>query len=271
MTNFKIALLQSNSGNTLSENLNWVKTQCEEISHKSVDCIFMPENIAMMEWGREAILAKSFSESQHPALDFFKSLAQTYGFWVHCGTLTIRLDNGKLANRTYIMNPQGQITDFYDKIHMFDVDLGHGEVYQESANFCAGDRSVIAKLPWGKLGLTICYDLRFPHLFRRLAQQGACYFAVPAAFTKTTGIAHWQVLLRARALETGSYIFAPAQTGSHAGGRETYGHSMIIDPWGSVMADAGSKPGWIMAEINPEAVTSVRQKIPSLNHDRSFS
>ena len=159
----------------------------------------------------------------------------------------------------------------YDKIHLFDVDLADGESYRESATIAAGDRAITADLPWGKLGLSICYDLRFPHLYRALAQAGADFLAVPAAFTKTTGEAHWHVLLRARAIESGCYVIAPCQTGTHPGGGACYGHSLLVDPWGRILADGGEATGIVLGEIDPAEVTRARGMIPSLQHDRPFA
>jgi predicted amidohydrolase len=176
-----------------------------------------------------------------------------------------------LANRSFLIDPKGAVRARYDKIHMFDVDLGKGEVYRESKSYAAGTKAVTARLPWGRLGMTVCYDLRFPQLYRALAQEGADFLSVPSAFTRPSGSAHWHVLLRARAIETGCFVFAPAQCGVHEGGRKTYGHSLIVDPWGEVLADGGNEPGFITARIEPERVIEARRRIPSLDHDRRFS
>jgi predicted amidohydrolase len=174
------------------------------------------------------------------------------------------------ANRTHVIAPDGKIAAVYDKIHMFDVDLGNGESYRESATLKPGNQAVTGDLPWGRLGLSICYDLRFPHLYRALAKAGADFLTIPAAFTRTTGKAHWHVLQRARAIETGCFVISPAQCGRHAGDRETYGHALIVNPWGEVLADAGEEPGFILAKINPAEVAEARRKIPCLTHDRDF-
>jgi len=200
-----------------------------------------------------------------------RELARESGLWLHCGSLAVLLDNGRVANRTLLLDPRGEVVARYDKIHMFDVDLGNGEAYRESATFEAGAEAVVACTPWGGLGLSICYDLRFPHLYRSLAKAGADFLAVPAAFTRTTGRAHWHVLLRARAIETGCFVFAPAQCGEHVGGRQTYGHALIVSPWGAIIADGGENPGFIIAEIDPAEVDEARRKIPSLGHDRSYT
>jgi len=169
-----------------------------------------------------------------------------------------------------MIDPTGEIVAYYDKIHMFDVELGAGESYRESNNYRPGESAVLVDLPWGRMGLTICYDLRFPSLYRALAEAGADFLAIPAAFTKITGEAHWHILTRARAIETGSYVLAAAQGGMHENGRETYGHSIVIDPWGNVVAEGGAEPGVIMAEIDPALVASARSRIPSLQHGRRF-
>lgn len=231
--------------------------------------VFMPENVAMMEWGVKNITAKAMTEKSHWALKAFQDLAKETGLWLHCGTLAVKED-GRVANRTYVLNQDGKITASYDKIHMFDVDLDGGESYRESEIFQAGNKAVLTHTPWGELGLSICYDLRFPHLYRNLAQAGADFLTVPAAFTRQTGKAHWHVLLRARAIETGCYVFAPAQTGTHAKGRKTFGHALIVDPWGKVLADAKTKPGVILAEIDPAQVHAARAKVPALHHDRPY-
>ncbi len=187
------------------------------------------------------------------------------------GSLPIKIAVDKLANRSFLITPEGTVAARYDKIHMFDVNLGNGESYRESKNFGPGEKAVGCDLPWGRLGMTVCYDLRFPHLYRALAKTGASFLSVPSAFTKPTGDAHWHVLLRARAIESGAFVFAPAQGGRHENGRETYGHSLIIAPWGEVIAEAGTEPCVIMAEIDPAKVTEARGRVPSLTHDRPFT
>ncbi len=189
---------------------------------------------------------------------------------IHLGSLAIKVSPDKAANRSFLINPQGDIVARYDKIHMFDVDLADGESYRESRNYRPGERAVLADLPWGRLGLTVCYDLRFPALYRALAEAGATMLAIPSAFTKQTGEAHWHVLMRARAIENGSFVFAAAQGGKHENGRETYGHSLIVDPWGRVLAEGGTEPGVVIADIDPAQVAAARSRIPSLQHGRRF-
>ena len=176
----------------------------------------------------------------------------------------------KAANRAFLIDPRGEIAARYDKIHMFDVDLANGESYRESRNYRAGDLAVVTDLPWGRLGITVCYDLRFPALYRALAEAGASFLAIPSAFTRQTGEAHWHILNRARAIENGCFVLAAAQGGKHENGRETFGHSLVVDPWGRILAEGGTEPGVVMAEIDPAEVVAARSKVPSLQHGRRF-
>jgi predicted amidohydrolase len=184
--------------------------------------------------------------------------------------MAVLLGNGKIANRSLLFSPEGEIQGRFDKLHMFDVELPGGESYRESKNYQAGNAGVLAELPWGTLGLTVCYDLRFPHLYRALAKAGADFLAIPSAFTRQTGEAHWHVLVRARAIENGCFVLAAAQAGRHESGRETYGHSLIVSPWGDVIAEAGAEVGVVVADVNPDEVQKARTRIPSLRHDRPF-
>jgi len=207
-----------------------------------------------------------------------REVAQEAGVWLLIGSLAVDLSRepgtageSRLANRSYLVDPRGAVVARYDKIHMFDVDLAGGESYRESNAFRPGGRAVLAETPWGALGMTVCYDLRFPHLYRALAQAGADFLAIPSAFTVPTGKAHWHVLMRARAIENGCFVFAPAQWGEHAEGRRTYGHSLIVDPWGEVLADAGEGVGIVSARIDVPAIAKARRMVPSLQHDRPFT
>jgi predicted amidohydrolase len=219
---------------------------------------------------REQLFANIVAEEHDPTLATMRELAQKLSIYIHIGSLAIKISPDKAVNRAFVIDRKGEIAARYDKIHMFDVDLAGGESYRESANYRPGDLAVIADLPWGRLGVTICYDLRFPALYRALAEAGASFLAIPAAFTKQTGEAHWQVLMRARAIENGCYVIAAAQGGLHENGRSTFGHSIVVDPWGKVVAEGGTEPGVIMAEIDPAAVAAARSKVPSLNHGRRF-
>jgi predicted amidohydrolase len=224
-----------------------------------------------MELKRELLFAAVRPEEGNPAVAFFASLAAELGLWLHVGSMAVLAPNGKIANRSLLFSPTGEIAGRFDKIHMFDVELPGGESYRESRNYQAGSAGTLAELPWGTLGLTVCYDLRFPHLYRALAKAGADFLAIPSAFTRQTGEAHWHVLLRARAIENGCFVLAAAQAGEHECGRETYGHSLIVAPWGETIAEAGGEePGIVVAEIDPAEVAEARARIPSLQHDRPF-
>ncbi|WP_135080268.1 carbon-nitrogen hydrolase family protein [Terasakiella sp. SH-1] len=266
----KAAIVQVNASADMDENITTACEMVRDAAHQEAKFIAMPENVSMMEFGGKNVIAKSFAQDEHPALHAFRDLAIETKTWLLIGSLAIRLDNGKVANRSFLINEEGSITGRYDKIHLFDVDLPGGESYRESNTFDGGDQAVLAETPWGKIGMSICYDVRFPHLYRAYAQAGAKIMTVPAAFTKQTGEAHWKVLLRARAIENGCFIIAPGQCGSHKGERETYGHSLIIDPWGSVLAEGGNEPCVLTAELNLDDVEATRGKIPSLQHDQAY-
>jgi predicted amidohydrolase len=229
-----------------------------------------PETTDMMEMKRRDAFAKAKGEAEHPGLAQLRDLAGELGCWLLIGSLVIRLSDERLANRSFLIDPAGQVAARYDKIHMFDVEVPDGQSYRESKAYQPGGTAVLADLPWGRLGLTVCYDLRFPQLYRALAQAGAEVLTVPSAFTRLTGRAHWHVLLRARAIETGAFVLAPAQCGETSQGRQTYGHSLIVAPWGEVLAEAGEDPGVILAEIDPARVAEARRMIPALGHDRAF-
>jgi predicted amidohydrolase len=236
------------------------------------DLILTPEVSDMIEPKRALREEKARAENAHPMLASFRGLARETGAHLLLGSIIVRMEgDGRLANRSFLIAPDGGILARYDKIHMFDVDLPGGESYRESAVFKPGEGTALAALPWGLLGLTVCYDLRFPQLYRALAQGGADFLTVPSAFTVPTGKAHWHVLLRARAIENGCFVFAPAQCGEHAEGRKTYGHSLIVAPWGEVLAEAGEEPDFILAEIDPAKVAEARRAVPSLGHDRPFT
>jgi predicted amidohydrolase len=234
------------------------------------DFVLTPETTDMMEMKRRDAFAKAKGEAEHPGLAQLRDLAGELGCWLLIGSLVIRLSDERLANRSFLIDPAGQVAARYDKIHMFDVEVPDGQSYRESKAYQPGGAAVLADLPWGRLGLTVCYDLRFPQLYRALAQAGAEVLTVPSAFTRLTGRAHWHVLLRARAIETGSFVLAPAQCGETSQGRQTYGHSLIVAPWGEVLAEAGEEPAVILAEIDPARVAEARRMIPALGHDRVF-
>jgi predicted amidohydrolase len=224
----------------------------------------------LLEVKRERLFAAITTEENDPSLAAFRALARKLGIFLHVGSLAIKLLPEKAANRSFLIDRKGDIVARYDKIHMFDVDLGGGESYRESNSYRAGELAIATDLPWGRIGLTICYDLRFPALYRALAEAGSSFLAIPSAFTRQTGEAHWHVLNRARAIENGAYVLAAAQGGKHENGRETFGHSLVVDPWGRVIAEGGTEPGVILATIDPAEVSAARGRIPSLQHGRRF-
>jgi predicted amidohydrolase len=270
MRSFKTALIQMTSGREVGPNIDLACRLVREARGHGAELILTPENTTMIEPKRALILEKAKTEAEHPAIPAFRTLAAETGAWLLIGSLTVKLDERSCANRSFLFSPAGEIVARYDKIHMFDVDLADGESYRESATFRPGTRAVVADLPYGRLGLSICYDVRFAYLYRSLAHAGASFISVPAAFTVPTGRAHWHVLLRARAIETGCYVFAPAQCGEHAEGRKTFGHSLIISPWGEILAEAGEEPGVVMADIDPAKVEEARRMVPALQHDRDY-
>ncbi len=267
----KVACVQLNAGRDIVPNIAAASALIREARANGAQFILTPENTGMIEPKRPLLLEKAKPEAEHPGLPAFSSLAAELGAWLLIGSLQIKLDAATCANRSFLFDDRGRIVARYDKIHMFDVDLEGEESYRESSRFRAGDRAVLAGTPWGKVGLTVCYDVRFAYLYRALAQAGASFLTVPSAFTVPTGQAHWQTLLRARAIETGCFVFAPAQCGEHAEGRRTYGHSLIVSPWGEVLAEAGEEPGIIYADVDPAKVEEARRMIPALRHDRRFS
>src|SRR5215207_6621712 len=228
-----------------------------------------PEMTSLVERSRETLFEKIGPQERDPTLAGLREVVREKGVCVHIGSLAV-LAGEKVANRAFLIGPQGEIIASYDKIHLFDVDLPNGESWRESRTYSGGDRAVLAETPSGYLGVTICYDVRFPALYRALAEAGASFLTAPACFTRQTGEAHWHVLHRARAIETGAFMISAAQGGTHEDGRETYGHSLIADPWGRILAEAGTEPGVILAEIDPAKVQDARQRIPALRHGRPF-
>ena len=267
---FRVALIQMRSGRTPAANLDAATKLIGEAKAGGADYVQTPEMTNILEARRDALMAAIVPEHQDPSLATFRDLARQHRLWLHIGSLALKVSPDRAANRGFLIDPQGEIAARYDKIHMFDVDLANGETYRESRSYAPGEHAVTAVLPWGRLGITICYDLRFPALFRALAEAGSMFLAIPSSFTKQTGEAHWHVLNRARAIENGCYVFAAAQGGRHENGRDTFGHSLVIDPWGRVLAEGDVEPGVVMAEIDPAAVTTARARIPSLQHGRRF-
>jgi predicted amidohydrolase len=267
---FTAALVQMRSGLSPKANLEAAITLIGEAKERGADYVLTPEMTNILEVKRERLFATIAPEESDASLAAFCELARKLGIFVHIGSLAIKLSGEKAANRSFLIDGKGDIVARYDKIHMFDVDLANGESYRESRSYRPGDIAVAVDLPWGRLGLTVCYDLRFPALYRALAEAGCSFLAIPSAFTKQTGEAHWHVLNRARAIENGAFVLAAAQGGTHENGRETFGHSLVVDPWGRILAEAGTEPGVILARIDPAEVTAARARIPSLQHGRRF-
>jgi len=267
---FKVALVQTNTKRDPADNIREVVPMIREAAAGGADLITTPEVVGMIEPNRAAGFEKAQPEASHTVLAAFRDVARETGRWLLIGSLSVRTGGEKLANRGFLVAPDGAVAASYDKIHMFDVQVGDGQTYRESNAYEAGRDAVLVDTPFARIGMTICYDVRFPHLYRTLAQAGAQVLTVPAAFTQVTGEAHWHVLLRARAIETGCWVVAPAQTGEHAEGRRTYGHSLVVAPWGEVVADAGRAVGVTYAEIDLAAVTAARGRVPSLDNDRHF-
>jgi predicted amidohydrolase len=269
-SSFRVGLIQMRSGRSPQANTDTAAKLIGEAKNRGAEYVLTPEMTNIMETGRERFFASIVPEEQDAALTTFRELARALGIFVHVGSLAIKVSADKAANRSFLIDRHGEVVARYDKIHMFDVDLASGESYRESRNYRAGELAVLADLPWGRLGLTICYDLRFPALYRALAEAGASFLSIPSAFTRQTGEAHWHVLLRARAIENGCFVFAAAQGGTHENGRETFGHSLLIDPWGRVLAEGGVEPAVVLADIDLAEIAAARARIPSLQHGRRF-
>jgi predicted amidohydrolase len=267
---FKAAMIQMRSGLQPGANINAAVRYIGDAKSAGAEYVLTPEMTNILAANREQLFAVAVEEEADPSLVTLREVARKLGIYVHIGSLAIRISPDRAANRSFLIDPKGDILARYDKIHMFDVDLAGGESYRESRNYRPGELAVLADLPWGRLGLTVCYDLRFPALYRALAEAGATMLAIPSAFTKQTGEAHWHVLIRGRAIENGCFVFAAAQGGRHENGRDTFGHSLIVDPWGRILAEGGTEPGIVVAEINPAEVASARAHIPSLQHGRRF-
>jgi deaminated glutathione amidase len=267
---FTVGLVQMRSGLTPSANLDTAVKLIGEAKAAGADYVQTPEMTNIMDIRRERMLATVVPEENDTGLARLRELARALGIWLHVGSLAVKVSPDRAANRAFMIDPAGEIVARYDKIHMFDVDLAGGESYRESNSFRPGESAIAADLPWGRLGLTICYDLRFPALYRALAEAGCSFIAIPAAFTKQTGEAHWHVLIRARAIENGCYVFAAAQGGAHENGRSTFGHSLVVDPWGRILAEGDTEPGIVIAKVDPAEVAAARGRVPSLQHGRRF-
>jgi predicted amidohydrolase len=270
MSHLNVACIQLRSGTEVNANVAAASALIRQAAGDGADLIATPEMTSLLDRKPGAVFAASTTEAADPALAAFRALAGELKIWLLIGSLPIWVDDTRCANRSFLIGPDGAIVARYDKIHMFDVDLGNGESYRESRTYRPGEIAIVADLPWGRLGVTICYDMRFPALYRALAEAGAVMLTAPSAFTQQTGEVHWHVLLRARAIENGCFMLAAAQGGKHESGRETYGHSLIVDPWGRIVAEGGTEPGVIMGTIDLAAIAAARARIPSLQHGRRF-
>lgn len=269
MTKHIVACVQLNTQNNLQENINKACDLIEIAAGKGAEFITLPENVAFMANSFDELKNNSFNHYNNPVIEAFQKSAKKNSVSVLVGSIAIKFPGeDKLLNRCYLINKDGSINAYYDKIHLYDVEVDGGESHKESERFIAGNKLVISETNFANIGLTICYDLRFPNLFRKLAQSGASVITVPSSFTRFTGEAHWHTLLQARAIETGCFIVAPAQTGNHPNNRKTFGHSLIISPWGKILADAGKDIGVITSEIDLSECDKVRSSIPSLFLDK---
>jgi deaminated glutathione amidase len=267
----KVACVQLRSSDDIDWNIRKTSGHIRLAHKDGARFIATPENTTLMAPDGGAKLEKSYTEKDDPALPAFRALAAELEVWLLIGSLAIKVSADKTANRSFLIAPDGSIEARYDKIHLFDVNLPSGETYRESNTVAPGDRAVVASLPWARIGLSVCYDLRFPQLYRSLANAGAEILTVPSAFTETTGKAHWHVLLRARAIENACFVVAPAQGGEHANGRRTYGHSLIVGPWGDILAEGGTDPQVVAAELDLDEIAAARGRVPAWRHDRSFT
>src|SRR5947208_7046297 len=268
---FTAAMVQMRTSLSPEASFRQAESLIREAVAQGADYVQTPEVSNLIQKNRKALFELLAPEEDDLSLKAYRELARELKIHLHVGSLALRATPERAVNRSFLIAPDGNILASYDKIHMFDIELDGGDSYRESANYQPAETAVISDLPWGRIGLTICYDVRFPALYRALAEAGASFISVPSAFTVRTGEAHWHTLLRARAIENGCFILAAAQAGRHESGRETYGHSLIVDPWGAVLAEAGVEPGIVMATIDPAKVETARNSIPSLQHGRRFS
>lgn len=270
MTSLKVGCIQLNAGSDTAANLAASALAVRKAAAQGAQLICLPEYCALLDGSGRVMRDGSPPEDQHPGLPAYIALARETQAWLLVGSLTVRLPDDRMANRSYLISASGEVTARYDKIHMFDCTLPNGKVIRESSAYQPGDRAVLADTPWGPLGMSVCYDLRFPHLYRALAKAGAVMLTVPSSFQRETGPAHWHTLLRARAIENAAWVIAPAMCGDHANGRSTYGHSLVIDPWGRIVAELDDQPGVLVADIDLQHAAKVRGMLPALQHDRNF-
>jgi deaminated glutathione amidase len=271
MNMLKVACIQLNVGNDLEHNLALATDAVREAAAQGARLVALPEYCVLLDGSGRVMRENSPIESEHPALALFQALATASQVWLLLGSLTVKLEDERMANRSYLVSDTGEIVARYDKIHMFDATLPGGKVIRESSAYRPGDKAVVAPTPWGPLGMSVCYDVRFPGLYRALAQAGAVMLAVPSSFQRETGPAHWHTLLRTRAIENAAFVLAPATCGDHPNGRSTYGHSLVTDPWGGIVAELDDEPGVLVAEIDLDQVVKIRTMLPSLAHDRAFT
>lgn len=267
----RIACLQMNAGNEFAVNVGTFSAMAREAARHGAQFILSPEYFLMMDGSGRVMREAALDEHGEPALSTLIALARELAVWMLAGSVTLKSRDGRMCNRSVLISADGRIVATYDKIHMFDVTLPDGKIIRESSAYRPGERAVLANTPWGTLGMTVCYDLRFPGLYRVLAQAGAEFISVPSSFQRQTGKAHWHTLLRARAIENECFIFAPAMCGDHSGNRQSFGHTLVVDPWGEIIAEGGESQEIVYAEIDPRRVAKVRGMIPSLDHDRPFA
>jgi predicted amidohydrolase len=270
MEKLTAACIQLNAGNDVERNLELAAEAVRRAAAQGARLITLPEYCVLLDGSGRVMRAHSPTEAEHRALPAFQALARETRSWILVGSLTVTVDDDRMANRSYLVSAAGDVVARYDKIHMFDATLPGGKVIRESSAYRPGDTAVLAATPWGPLGMSVCYDLRFPQLYRALAQAGAVMLAVPSSFQRETGPAHWHTLLRTRAIENAAWVIAPAMCGEHPNGRSTYGHSLIVDPWGRIVAELEDQPGILVAELDLDQVARVRTMLPSLAHDRTF-
>ena len=264
---FRVSCIQLRSNDNIQNNLNRTKKLIYKAVKQKTDFILTPEVSSLFSLNKKKLLKQCTTMGKDIYLNGIKNLAKKYKKWILVGSLIIKISKNKLVNRSVLIDKNGKIKTYYDKIHMYDVVLSKKERYFESKTFAAGNKIKSIKLPWGKLGFSICYDLRFPNLFRKLSKSGSIFLSIPSAFTETTGRKHWHSLLKARAIENFCYIFAPAQGGTHYNGRKTYGHSMIVSPDGKILKELKKREGVITVIVNPALPKKMRFIIPSLNSD----
>lgn len=269
---FRAALIQITAGPEPASNALQNAALVQEAAAGGAQFVMLPEVCNMIEPDRAALRQKVRPEDEDETISVLRDTAAKAGVWVLIGSAVVAPNGpeGKLANRSLLIDSAGEIRGRYDKMHLFDVNVGSDDVYRESDTYQGGDKLALVETPWGPLGMTVCYDLRFPHLYRDYAKAGAVMLTIPSAFTRPTGMAHWHVLLRARAIECGAFVFAPAQTGDHPGGRKTYGHGLAVDPWGEVLIDQGEDTGIAYADIDIRLAEAARSRIPALKHDRKY-